>query len=131
MGSISLRDGEKARQEITKEQQKEILGLYNKVYKDLKKKLNSLSSGGSTDSLRRAQLDKLTKELKKAYEELSVKLQGQIESDIQKVSETVVEDIRKWLQSAGISAEGAYAYVPTDIVELLSSGKLYGKGWTL
>lgn len=131
MGSISLRDGEKARQEITKEQQKEILGLYNKVYKDLKKKLNSLSPEGSTDSLRRAQLDKLTKELKKAYEELSVKLQGQIESDIQKVSETVVEDIRKWLQSAGISAEGAYAYVPTDIVELLSSGKLYGKGWTL
>lgn len=131
MGSISLRDGEKARQEITKRQQKEILRLYNRVYKDLKKKLDSLSSEGSTNSLRRAQLDRLTKELKEAYEELGVKLQGQIESDIQEVSEAVVEDIRKWLQSAGISAEGAYSYVPTDIVELLSSGKLYGKGWTL
>lgn len=131
MGSISLRDGEKARQEITKRQQKEILRLYNRVYKDLKKKLDSLPSEGSTNSLRRAQLDRLTKELKKAYEELGVKLRGQIESDIQGVSEAVVEDIRKWLQSAGISAEGAYAYVPTDIVELLSSGKLYGKGWTL
>ena len=60
MGYISLRDGEKARLNITKAQEDEISKLYRQVYLDLKKKMDKLSHSGTTsESLRKTYLNKM------------------------------------------------------------------------
>ena len=132
MGYISLRDGEKARLNITKAQEDEISKLYHQVYLDLKKKMDKLSHSGTTsESLRKTYLNKMVKELKAAYKSLGVGLEKSIEKGIGDTATAVVQNNADWLKKAGLTIEGAYSYVPKDIVSMLVTGQLYGEGWTL
>lgn len=132
MGYISLRDGEKARLNITKAQEDEISKLYRQVYLDLKKKMDKLSHSGTTsESLRKTYLNKMVKELKEAYKSLGVGLEKSIEKGIGDTATAVVQNNADWLKKAGLTIEGAYSYVPKDIVSMLVTGQLYGEGWTL
>ena len=132
MGYISLRDGEKARLNITKAQEDEISKLYRQVYLDLKKKMDKLShSGTASESLRKTYLNKMVKELKAAYKSLGVGLEKSIEKGIGDTATAVVQNNADWLKKAGLTIEGAYSYVPQDIVSMLVTGQLYGEGWTL
>lgn len=132
MGYISLRDGEKARLNITKAQEDEISKLYRQVYLDLKKKMDKLSHSGTTsESLRKTYLNKMVKELKAAYKSIGVGLEKSIEKGIGDTATAVVQNNADWLKKAGLTIEGAYSYVPKDIVSMLVTGQLYGEGWTL
>lgn len=132
MGYISLRDGEQARLNITKAQEDEISKLYRQVYLDLKKKMDKLSHSGTTsESLRKTYLNKMVKELKAAYKSLGVGLEKSIEKGIGDTATAVVQNNADWMKKAGLTIEGAYSYVPKDIVSMLVTGQLYGEGWTL
>lgn len=134
MTKINLQDAELARLSITQDQEKEISKLYHQVYKDYKKKMDSLplkGEGTVSQSLRRTYLNKLTKQLKEAYQELDTKLASQIQGEMDRASQAVVEGVSEWANKVGLKVEGAYSYVPKDIVSILSSGKLYGGDWTL
>ena len=134
MASINLQDGEQARLTITKEQEVEISKLYRQVYLDLKKQMESLplhGEGTASQSLRKAYLNKLIKQLKEEYKALGEGLEKQIKKGMQDTASTVVQANDDWLKKAGLTIEGAYSYVPKDIVFMLVTGQLYGGGWTL
>lgn len=134
MAKISFYKAEQARLEITKEQEEKIANLYKQVYKDYKKQMDALplkGEGTVSQSIQRTYLNKLTKQLKEAYQSISWDLESQIEKGMLDAAGAVVEDNNTWLKKAGISIKGAYSYVPKDIVYKLSTGKVYGKGWTL
>ena len=134
MASINLQDGEQARLTITKEQEIEISKLYRQVYLDLKKQMESLplqGEGTTSQSLKKTYLNKLVKQLKEAYKSLGEGLEKQIKKGMQDTASTVVQANDDWLKKVGLKIEGAYSFVPKDIVALLSTGKLYGEGWTL
>lgn len=134
MAKISFYHAEQTRLEITKEQEEEIANLYKQVYKDYKKQMDALplkGEGTASQSIQRTYLNKLTKQLKEAYQSISWNLESQIEKGMLDAAGAVVEDNDTWLKKAGISIKGAYSYVPKDIVYKLSTGKVYGDGWTL
>lgn len=134
MASINLQDGEQARLTITKEQEVEISKLYHKVYLNLKKQMDALplqGEGTTSQSLKKTYLNKLIKQLKAEYKSLGEGLEKQIKKGMKDVSSSVVQANDDWLQKVGIKIEGAYSFVPKDIVALVSTGKLYGGGWTL
>lgn len=134
MTSINLQDGEQARLTITKEQEVEISKLYHKVYLNLKKQMDALplqGEGTISQSLKKTYLNKLIKQLKAEYKSLGEGLEKQIKKGMKDVSSSVVQANDDWLQKVGIKIEGAYSFVPKDIVALVSTGKLYGGGWTL
>ena len=134
MASINLQDGEQARLAITKEQEVEISKLYRQVYLDLKKQMGSLppqGEGTASQSLKKTYLNKLIKQLKEEYKSIGEGLEKQIKKGMQDTASTVVQANDDWLKKAGLKIEGAYSYVPKDIVALLSTGKLYGGDWTL
>lgn len=134
MAKISFYNAEQTRLEITKEQEEEIANLYKQVYKDYKKQMDALplkGEGTVSQSIQRTYLNKLTKQLKEAYQSISWDLESQIEKGMLDAAGAVVEDNDAWLKKAGISIKGAYSYVPKDIVYKLSTGKVYGEGWTL
>lgn len=134
MASINLQDGEQARLTITKEQEIGISKLYRQVYLDLKKQMEALplqGKGTTSQSLKKTYLNKLVKQLKEAYQSLGEGLEKQIKKGMQDTASTVVQANDDWLKKVGLKIEGAYSFVPKDIVALLSTGKLYGEGWTL
>lgn len=134
MASINLQDGEQARLTITKEQEIEISKLYRQVYLDLKKQMESLppqGEGTPSQSLKKTYLNKLVKQLKEEYKAVGEGLEKQIKKGMQDTASTIVQANDDWLRKAGLKIEGAYSFVPKDIVALLSTGKLYGEGWTL
>ena len=134
MSSISLQDGEKARLTITKEQENEISKLYHQVYLKYKKQMNALplqGEGTVSQSLKKTYLNKLTKQLKAAYQSLGEGLEKQIVKGMESTASAVVQSNADWLSKVGLKIEGAYSHVPKYIVSLLSTGKLYGGGWTL
>lgn len=134
MASINLQDGEQARLTITKEQEIEISKLYRQVYLDLKKQMESLppqGEGTTSQSLKKTYLNKLVKQLKAEYKAIGEGLEKQIKKGMQDTASTVVQANDDWLKKVGLKIEGAYSFVPKDIVALLSTGKLYGEGWTL
>lgn len=134
MASINLQDGEQARLTITKEQEVEISKLYRQVYLDLKKQMEALppqGEGTPSQSLRKTYLNKLVKQLKEEYKAVGEGLEKQIKKGMQDTASTIVQANDDWLRKAGLKIEGAYSFVPKDIVALLSTGKLYGEGWTL
>lgn len=132
MAKINLQDGELARMQITKEQETEISKLYHQTYLDLKKEMEKLSHSGTTsESLKKTYLNKLVKQLKESYKSIGGGLEKQIQKGMLDTAQAVVDNNSDWLKKAGLKVEGAYSYVPRDIVSLLSSGKLYGGGWSL
>lgn len=134
MASINLQDGEQARLTITKEQEIEISKLYRQVYLDLKKQMEFLppqGEGTTSQSLRKTYLNKLVKQLKEEYKAVGEGLEKQIKKGMQDTASTIVQANDDWLRKAGLKIEGVYSFVPKDIVALLSTGKLYGEGWTL
>ena len=134
MPKINLQDGEQARLTITREQEVEISKLYHEVYLKLKKQMDALplqGEGTASQSLRKTYLNKLIKQLKAEYKSLGERLEKQIKKGMKDVSSSVVQANDDWLQKVGIKIEGAYSFVPGDIVALVSTGRLYGGGWTL
>lgn len=134
MTSINLQDGEQARLTITKEQEVGISKLYHKVYLNLKKQMDALplqGKGTISQSLKKTYLNKLIKQLKAEYKSMGEGLEKQIKKGMKDTSSSVVQANNDWLQKVGIKIEGAYSFVPSDIVALVSTGKLYGGGWTL
>lgn len=132
MAKINLQDGELARMQITKEQEVEISKLYRQTYLGLKKQMETLSHSGTTsESLQKTYLNKLVKQLKEAYKSNGEGLEKQIQKGMLDTAQAVVDNNSDWLKKAGLKIEGAYSYVPQDIVSLLSTGKLYGEGWSL
>lgn len=132
MAKINLQDGEIARLQITKDQETEIANLYRQTYLGLKKQMESIPKDGTvSDSLRRTYLRKLTGQLKEAYQSIDQNLEESIKSGMLDTSQAVVDANNEWIKKAGITIEGAYSYVPKDIVSLISTGKVYGEDWTL
>lgn len=132
MAKINLQDGELARMQITKEQEVEISKLYHQTYLDLQKEMKSLSHEGSTsESLRKTYLNKLVKQLKESYQSMGGDLEKSIKDGMLATSQAVVDANDVWLQKVGITLQGAYSYVPRDIVSLISTGKIYDGDWTL
>lgn len=134
MPKLNLQDGEQARLTITREQEVEISKLYHEVYLKLKKQMDALplqGEGTASQSLRKTYLNKLIKQLKAEYKSLGEGLEKQIKKGMKDTSSSVVQANNDWLQKVGIKIEGAYSFVPSNIVALVSTGKLYGGGWTL
>lgn len=132
MAKLNLQDSEKARRAITQAQKVEIFKLYQQSYINLKNELDSITSGGRTsDSMRKAQLKVLVRQLKESYVAIGGDLEKIITVGMEESARAVVKDTNRWAENLGLVMKGAYSHVPRDIVEVLSSGKLYSKGWTL
>lgn len=121
-----------ARLRITKAQEAEITNLYRQTYLNLKKQMNSIPKNETpSDSMRRSYLKKLTSQLKESYQSMRGDLEKSIKDGMLATSQAVVDANDVWLQKVGITLQGAYSYVPGDIVSLISTGKIYGGDWTL
>lgn len=130
MGKLSLNTAEGTRIELTKEQQKEIEGLYQRVANGIAKRSEKIPSTHS-GALRQQYLKKLQTQVNEQLEKIGQEIEGTITQNMTQVAADVVSDNLKWMESVGLPVGGAFSHVPDDVVRLVSSGKLYSGNWSL
>lgn len=132
MAEWKLADAENIRENLTKEQEDEISNLYRSVYLKTRKQFNAIPKDGTTSQqIQRQYLSKLSKELNAAYKSIGVGLEKSVKKNAEKAAQAVVDGNSSTLKKAGFSIEGAYSFVPKDIVNALVTGQVYGGGWSL
>lgn len=131
MARFSLSNSLNVRNQLEAQQYKEILRLYQNMAKKARAQADKMQGGTASDRLQAEELKKLAKQLQAEAEAIGVKLEKGISNTLLQASQAVVEDASKFNESIGLTIEGAYRRVPTDIVEVLVSGKLYGGNWSL
>lgn len=130
MGGLSFRSSEQLRLSLTKQQQKAIEDLYKKIAKDIENELKTLPNTTS-GALRRVYLNKLSKQIQTELKALSGKLESMVKENMEKVAEEVVKDNLSFLKSIGITIEGAFSHIPSEVVKVISTGQLYEGNWSL
>lgn len=132
MAEWKLSDAERIRAELTKAQEDEISMLYRKVYLDVRKQMLAIPKDGTvSQQIERQYLDKLHKQLDEAYKSLGIGLEKQLKKGAKKAAQGVVESSKKMTNKLGFEIEGAYSFVPKDIVNALVTGKVYRGDWSL
>lgn len=132
MAEWTLADATQIRASLTKEQENEISMLYRRVYLQVRKQMLSIPKDGTTSQqIQRQYLDRLHKQLDEAYKSLGVGLEKQIEKEAKKAAQGVVDDSTDFFSKVGLTVEGAYSFVPKDIVNALVTGQVYGGNWSL
>lgn len=132
MAEWKLADAENIRANLTKAQEDEISMLYREVYLSTRKQMLAIPKDGTTSQkIQKQYLDKLHKQLDEAYKSLGVGLEKQLKKEAKKAAEGVVGESSEFVKKAGFSVEGAYSFVPKDIVNALVTGQVYGGDWSL
>lgn len=128
-------DAEKARNAITKDQQKQITKLYEQWAEEIGKTADRFAKKSNPSSaLSEIYMRELQKQLVATRENLVKQIESTIKSGMQQIADNVIASNVKWLQGLGFPKSGlnaAFSYVPSDIVERLTTGKVYQSGWSL
>lgn len=132
---LIFKDAEKARDAIMASQKEEIAALYEKWADEIGEKAKHFSHKSTASSaVSERQMRELQKMLKATGQEVSNEVHSMIKKNMYLISDAVVADNVKWLESFGFSAEGlnaAFNYVPDEIVRNLITGQIYDSGWSL
>lgn len=132
MAEWTLAYATQIRANLTKEQEDEISMLYRKVYLQVRKQMLSIPKDGTTSQqIQKQYLDRLHKQLDEAYKSLGVGLEKQIQKEAKKAAQGVVDDSTEFFSKAGLTIEGAYSFVPKDVINALVTGQVYGGNWSL
>jgi hypothetical protein len=135
---LIFRDAEKARDSVTRQQQREIAGLYQQWADEIGQKADTLSrSETASDAIQEMQLRDLKRMLDATNREVVREIETKIRTNIRVVADATVLANNLWLREIGMLAGGAraidaaFSHVPDAIVRRLVTGQLYEGKWNL
>ena len=132
MPEIRLLTAEKTRSRLTIQQQRYIKKLYQQAVEDVKDWEKSLQGKDNVSSvIRREYLNQMRKDLNEEMEKIGSDVESTIKSNISATATAVVKDANSVLNGLGISVKGAYSFVPSDVVQAITTGQVYDASWTL
>lgn len=129
MPGFRLKTAEELRESITTKTQKEILKLYNDMYKEIEKQIRSAG-----DNLTKERLVMLQRTIKSRISTINNNVRSEIVNASSSVCEQVVSDKRGWLEKYGLKEndiQDAFAYVPNRVIQSILQGTIYQDGWKL
>lgn len=130
MAKLNLNTAQQTRVSLTQKQQKHIAQIYNNAALSVGRKARSLPNTPSSP-LYKSELNKLKKELKIQLTAAEQALKSEIYDNMESAAQAVVKDNLQFLKNVGLTVEGAYSKVPTEIVKMVATGQLYEGKWSL
>ena len=127
---FSLKNAEQVRATTTMAQQKQIKQMYEKLYKDITKRVANIGNY----NLQKQNLILLQRDIDARIKQLNDDIQNNIIRDMRIVSNEVVMDTRTFLKQCGFKDEdihNAFSYVPDQVIRNIINGNIYQDGWTL
>lgn len=132
MEKLRFRTAEQAREKLDKKQRKEIIQLYKDMAKDIEKELKKLAGKTNISSVMRDNyLRGLQKELNTILANNGDTVKASTLEAMTNVAKAITEDNAKWLTRIGLPPSSKLFRIPQQVVETVSSGKLYDGNWTL
>lgn len=133
VATLNLKDSNNVKLFLSAKQEREIKSLYTRAHYKLSQEIQSMSLPKTTvsDRLREMYLDQLRKSLESTIASMYLKLLGTMQNNMFQVSQAVVSDMRLWLDSIGYPQEGAFEYIPEEVVQLIVTGQIYEGKWSL
>ena len=127
---FELKSANKAREEISRKQQKTLYKMYLEVYNNIVRDRKKMK--GSVDRLQEIQLTMIQRDIRNYIQSLHSEMEKEIYHNIEDISRSVVDDTRAFLKKLGyVDVEGAFAYVPREIVNRIVNGQIYAGNWSL
>ena len=132
MPELRMLDAERTREKLTVTQERHIRKLYREALAEVQEWSKRLEGRDNVSSILRQQyLDKMEKELTEAMEHIGSDTEKLIRENISITATAVVKDANRMLNNMGIGLSTAYSFVPADVVQAITSGKIYDGDWTL
>jgi len=130
---LVLKDAEKARDAITKAQQKEIRDLYSRWAKECEEMADYYATKTTWSAeQQRLQLLDLQRRLTAQSHEVSKEINGSIRNNIYVMADQVCKANEKLLRDLGFTNTSmAFRSVPDSVVRKLVTGQVYDTGWSL
>lgn len=129
---LSLKSAEKAKLQITAEQQKEIKKLYSDWANQIGATAEKYKLQGKV--FQEKQLKQLQKQLDASATQVANELSGIIQKNIYLMSDAVIDGNKAWLKSLGFPVDGldaAFSSVQVHTINNLITGQIYNEGWSL
>lgn len=132
MSNFDLKLLEKQKTKIFKRQKNEISKMYLQASKEMQKEyMKYKNMNTATGYLKSSQLEDLLNVMNDNLIELSNGLNKSIKSNMKKMAEIGIDSNIKLMKGFGINITGAYASIPSQVVNDLCTGKIYSSGWSL
>jgi len=132
---LIFKDAEAVKNAIMDSQKKEIAALYEKWADEIGERAKYYSHKSTVSApVSERYYKELQKQLKATSHDISNEIYSKIKKNMYTISDAVVADNIKWLESFGFTKDGlnaAFSYVPDEIVRNLITGQVYDSGWSL
>ena len=128
-----FQDAIKARDELTKRQEKAIRKYYNEWAKEVREEANRLSHIPGTHDEQR-QMAELYYQLRNASRQLSAEINNETSSNLNNIGDVVVRTNQRWLSSLGLSTDALdykMSAAKDSAIRSILSGNLYQNGQPL
>lgn len=129
-GKLSLKTAEQERVRLTAAQQKQIQKLYEDAAKEVAKQAAQAPRVPS-DALRKQYLNQLQKQINERLDQIRTEVESTVKDNMKQTAEAVVGDNIDFLREVGMPIEGAFSYVPDEVVRAVATGQLYDGKWSL
>ena len=127
---LDFSDAETQRNRLSEAQAKSIRDLYREASKEVGRWAERAPRVPS-DALRKEYLNRLQGEINRELRGIERQLDGTVRNNMTEVFQATGVDAKAFAQNFGLSIQGAYSHVPTEIVRAVASGQLYEGNWTL
>lgn len=128
MANFRLSKTEEIREQITQEQQRQILAYYRELYEEARSQLKS------NRGLSEERLVLLMRRIENRMQEINNDIENDVVYSMETVCQSAVEEQREMLSAMGFASDTvaiAFQNVPLRVVESIQQGTVYQKGWTL
>lgn len=133
--SLVFKNADAAKNAIMASQKKEIAALYKNWADEIGERAKYYSHKSTASApVSERYYKELKKQLRATSQQVSNEVYKKIKNNIYTISDAVVKDNIKWLESFGFNKDGlnaAFSYVPDEIVRNLITGQIYESGWSL
>lgn len=130
MELLRLLNAERVKAKLEKEQLKEVRNIYHQAAVNIEQKRKAYSDNlGDWDYLNKLYLEQLQSQITVEMYRVQNQLGGLVEKGALAISETVAKDFTEYVNKLGF--RGGFSAVPRRTLELLISGQIYDKPWTL
>ena len=132
MPVLKLKDAERARNAIMKQQKKQIEKLYRDAAKEVAKKARIMQNGTNISSVMRTiYLNDLERQLQLDVRKISSELRNITVNGMTQVAQSVVDNTLDNLKRIGFDVVNLMSRVPDDVVRNIITGNVYETGWSL
>lgn len=129
---IKLETSEQVLKDIDLKQMKKIRALYTRGWNSTTDKIKKLDkSHNKSAGLKKQELESLRKKIHQEQKIISKQIEKMILEHEGEIVEEGINETKKQMKQFGITLEGAFSHVKTDVIQSIASGKIYQGDWTL